>query len=113
MQGRGPVGRLVGTALGSQSGDVLATLGPGCRRDIYEVSLLSEPNPGPRDMASDVNNNYSSLTLSTCSVPGPSCDDYLAQIIIITQEEGVVIPIFQMKKLRIREVKSVAQGPQP
>lgn len=99
--------------MGSQSGDVLATLGPGCRRDVYGASLLSEPNPGPRDMASGVNNNYRSLTLSTRSVPGPPCNDYLAQIIIITQEEGVVIPIFQMNKLRIREVKTVAQGPRP
>lgn len=83
---------------------------------MWRASVLSGsnpgPSPGPRDMANSITNTCTSLRLSTCSVPGPSCEDDLIQMIIITQDEGVArIPTFKMNKLRIREVRRLAQGP--
>lgn len=64
-------------------------------------TLLSGPDPGPHDMANSTNNTSMLLRWSTCSVPGPPCNDDLIQMIVITQEEGVVlIPILKMNKLR-------------
>lgn len=64
-------------------------------------SVLSGPNPGPHYMTNSINNTSILLRLSIRSVPGPPCYDYLIQIIVITQEEGVVLtPILKTNKLR-------------
>lgn len=64
-------------------------------------TLLSGPDRGPQDMANSINNTSILLRLSTCSVPGPPCNDGLIQIILRTQEEGdVLVPILKMNKLR-------------
>lgn len=66
---------LADTALSPLSGELLSTLGPSSRRNICGASVLCGLSPGPSDMAEGINSIYTSLRLSTGSVPGPPCND--------------------------------------